>query len=73
MAISASLVLSKQVFSARGDIITKKRNCIAKENVKYLLYLRSWGIILKDNKFDNYKEDKGDKEDKVRQDAIVIL
>ena len=73
MAILVSLAPFEQVFSARGDIVTKKRNCIIGENVKYLLYLRNWGIILEDNNFNNYKEDKRNKEDKVRQDAIVIL
>ena len=73
MAILVSLAPFEQAFSARGDIITKNRNCIIGENVKYLLYLRNWGIILEDNNFNNYKEDKRNKEDKVRQDAIVIL
>jgi len=66
LAIPASLAPFKQVFSASSNIIIKKRNCIIRENIKYLLSLRSWGIISEDNDFDNkeYKEDNSNNKER---------
>jgi hypothetical protein len=62
LAIPVSSVPSKHVFSAGGNIITKKRNRISGESVRYLLYLRSWGIIPEDDDFDDLVEEE-DRED----------
>ena len=45
MGVSASSAPSERVFSAGGDIVTKRRNCLSRDNLRFLLCLRSWGII----------------------------
>jgi hypothetical protein len=68
LAIPASLAPLERVFSAGGNIITKKRNRIRGENLWYLLCLRSWGIIPEDNDLDKEVNDGVDKEG-----VIVVL
>ena len=75
LAIPASSVPSERVFSAGGDIIIKKRNRIGGESVWYLLCLRSWGIIPKDNDFDDLVEEDNRDDDEVainNQGVIVV-
>lgn len=43
LAIPATSAASKRVFSNGGDILTKKRNRLASDTLRYLLCLRSWG------------------------------
>jgi hypothetical protein len=51
MAIPATSAPSERVFSVAGNLITKKRTKILSENVRYVLCLRSWGILANtDNK-----------------------
>lgn len=45
MAIPVTSAPSKRVFSMAGNLITKKRIKILSENVRYILYLRDWGIL----------------------------
>ena len=45
LAIPATSAASERVFSTGSDIITKKRNRLAPETLRYLLCLRSWGIV----------------------------
>lgn len=68
LAIPASSAPSERVFSAGGDIITKKRNRIGGENLRYLLCLRSWGIIPEDDDLDEEVDDGVDEEG-----ATVVL
>jgi hypothetical protein len=44
-AIPATSSPSERVFSYAGNLITKKRTRIASENVRYVLCLRSWGLL----------------------------
>ena len=44
-AIPATSAPSERVFSMAGNLISKKRTRISSENVRYVLYLRSWGIL----------------------------
>jgi hypothetical protein len=46
MAIPATSAPSERVFSVAGNLITKKRTKILSENVRYVLCLRSWGILV---------------------------
>jgi hypothetical protein len=46
MAIPATSAPSERVFSLAGNLITKKRTKISSENVRYVLCLRSWGILV---------------------------
>jgi hypothetical protein len=46
MAIPATSAPSERVFSAAGNLITKRRTLISSENVRYVLCLRSWGILV---------------------------
>jgi hypothetical protein len=46
LAIPATSAPSEQVFSNGADIITKKRNRLSPETLRYLLCLRDWGHIL---------------------------
>jgi len=46
MAIPATSAPSERVFSVTGNLITKKRTKILSENVRYVLCLRSWGILV---------------------------
>jgi hypothetical protein len=68
LAIPTSLAPLERVFSTSGDIITKKRNRIRGENLWYLLYLRSWGIIPEDDDLDEEVNNRVDKEG-----IIVVL
>ena len=45
LAIPATSAASERVFSQGGDIVTKKRNRLHPDSVRYLLCLRSWGIF----------------------------
>jgi len=45
-AIPATSSPSERVFSYVDNLITKKRTRIASENVRYVLCLRSWGLLL---------------------------
>jgi hypothetical protein len=45
LAIPATSVESERLFSVGGDIITKKRNQLSPSTLRYLLCLRSWGVI----------------------------
>jgi hypothetical protein len=65
LAIPVSSVPSERVFSAGGDIITKKRNRISGESVRYLLCLRSWGIIPEDNDFNDLVEEEDGEDDEI--------
>jgi len=69
LAIPASSAPSERVFSVGGDIVTKKRNRIGGDNLRYLLCLRSWGIIPEDNDLDEEVDDDGADEDVI----IVVL
>ena len=44
-AIPATSGPSERQFSYAGNLITKKRTRIASENVRYVLCLRSWGLL----------------------------
>jgi hypothetical protein len=37
------------VFSIAGNLISKKQSRIISENVRYVLCLWSWGLLVKDN------------------------
>jgi hypothetical protein len=75
LAIPASSVPSECVFSTGGDIITKKRNRIGRESVRYLLCLRSWGIIPEDDDFDDLveEEDGEDNEIAISSQGIIVI
>jgi hypothetical protein len=45
-AISVISLPLERVFSYAGNLITKKRTRIASENIRYMLCLRSWGLLL---------------------------
>jgi hypothetical protein len=45
LAISATSAPSEQVFSQAGNLILKKRTQIASDMVRYVLCLRSWGLL----------------------------
>ena len=44
-AIPATSAPSERVFSMAGNLISKKRTRISSENVRYVLFLRSWGML----------------------------
>lgn len=46
LAIPATSAPAERVFSMAGNLISKKRGRICSENVRYVLCLRSWGILL---------------------------
>jgi hypothetical protein len=48
-AIPATSAPSERVFSMAGNLISKKRTRISSENVRYVLCLRSWGILHPDD------------------------
>jgi hypothetical protein len=60
-AIPATSAPSERVFSMAGNLISKKRTRISSENVRYVLCLRSWGILDPDNDEDEIiiSEDSG--------------
>ena len=49
IAIPATSAPTERVFSMAGNLISKKRARIASENVRYVLCLRSWGLLLGDD------------------------
>jgi hypothetical protein len=49
-AIPATLAPSECVFSTAGNLITKKRTRMASETIRYVICLRAWGLLAKDNK-----------------------
>ena len=53
LAVPATSAASERVFSNGGDIITKKRNKLGGKNTRYLLCLRSWGIIPEETEYDD--------------------
>jgi len=53
LAIPATLAPSERVFSWAGNLVSKKRTNICSENIRYVLCLRSWGIL---KEADNEKE-----------------
>jgi hypothetical protein len=46
LAIPATLVPSERVFSQAGNLISKKRTQIASDIIRYVLCLRSWGLLI---------------------------
>ena len=46
LAIPATSAPSERVFSLAGNLISKKRTSIASENIRYVLCLRSWGVLV---------------------------
>ena len=44
-AIPATSAPSERVFSMASNLILKKRTRILSENVRYVLCLRSWGVL----------------------------
>jgi hypothetical protein len=60
-AIPATSAPSERVFSMASNLISKKRTRISSENVRYVLCLRSWGILDPDNDKDKIiiSEDSG--------------
>jgi hypothetical protein len=46
LVIPATSAPSERVFSLAGNLISKKRTSIASENVRYVLCLRSWGVLI---------------------------
>jgi hypothetical protein len=48
-AIPITSTPSKRVFSIASNLISKKRTRISSENVRYVLYLRSWGVLEANN------------------------
>jgi hypothetical protein len=49
MAIPATSAPSERIFSQAGNLISKKRTRISSENVRYVLCLRSWGLLPEDD------------------------
>jgi hypothetical protein len=45
LAIPATLAPSECVFSTGGDIVTKKRNILAPNTVRYIICLRDWSVV----------------------------
>jgi hypothetical protein len=75
LAIPASSAPSKRVFSQGGDLITKKRNRISGNNTRFVLCLRNWGILVKDDD-DKIEGDTKEKEDMAQvgyTDPLVAL
>ena len=46
LAIPATSAPSERVFSLTDNLISKKRTSITSENVRYVLCLRSWGVLV---------------------------
>ena len=45
LVIPAILAPSKRVFSIAGNLVLKKRTRVSSKNIRYVLYLRSWGLL----------------------------
>lgn len=64
LAIPASSAPSERVFSEAGNLISRKRGLICSENLRYVLCLRSWGLIKDiDEEFPTV----------VNEDGVIIL
>jgi hypothetical protein len=48
--IPATLAPSERVFSTASNLITKKRTRMASETIRYVICLRAWGLLAKDDK-----------------------
>jgi hypothetical protein len=48
-AIPATSAPSERVFSTAGNLITKKRTRMASETIRYVICLRAWGLLAKDD------------------------
>ncbi len=48
LAIPATSAPSERTFSYAGNLISKRRTRISSENVRYVLCLRSWNLIAKE-------------------------
>jgi hypothetical protein len=46
LVIPATSAPSERVFSLAGNLLSKKRTRITSENVRYVLCLRSWGVLI---------------------------
>lgn len=53
LAIPAISALSECVFSISGDVITKKRNRLTGDTVRFIVRLNSWGIITEEDSEDD--------------------
>jgi len=51
-AIPAAFAPFERVFSIASNLISKKRTRISSENVRYMLFLKSWGILDSNNNKD---------------------
>jgi hypothetical protein len=58
LAIPATSAASERVFSQGGDLITKKRNRIGSNNVRYVLCLRAWSCLEEDDNDDEEERDE---------------
>jgi hypothetical protein len=72
-AIPATSLPSERVFSYASNLITKKRTRITSENVRYVLYLRSWGLLSEsDDEEDMIFDENGVRIETGTPAAIVI-
>jgi hypothetical protein len=62
LAIPATSAPSERVFSLAGNLVSKKRTRISSENVRYVLCLRSWGVIVEDDEEEEDEDNKGDED-----------
>jgi hypothetical protein len=53
LAIPVTSALSECVFSSGSDIITKKRNRLSRKTVRYIMCLKSWGIVKEEDLIDD--------------------
>jgi hypothetical protein len=60
LAIPATSAPSERVFSNGADILTKKRNRLSPQTLRYLLCLRDWGIVPDAEDSDADDEAKGE-------------
>ena len=63
-AIPAASAPSERVFSIIGNLVLRKRIRILSENVRYVLCLRSWGIL---------KDDDDEEEIIIIEDGKVLV
>lgn len=52
LAIPATSIPSKQIFLQAGDLITKKRNHLAKDSISMIFCLKNWGVIVETGELD---------------------
>ncbi|KFZ15546.1 hypothetical protein V501_02660 [Pseudogymnoascus sp. VKM F-4519 (FW-2642)] len=67
LAIPATSAPSERVFSNGANILTKKRNRLSPETLRYLLCLRDWGHIL------DTEESEAEDADGEREEELDIL